>query len=176
MCISSVCVCVCARCLCAWLLCVFCMSGVCLHARCACVGVCVCVCVFVFTCVCLHVCACQVRVCPCLCMRVRVCVRACVQTLTSAQALSTASFSMVVALSLYSWLDEPVPACTLSSEDTSRVWTRRRSLRSLTTPLPIHVLHTCQSHASRSSSSSERGDRFFILKKDQFIYFNASLK
>ena len=172
------CVCVCQVFMCMAVVCV-------LHVRCvfacqvcvrACVGVCVCVCVFVFTCVCLHVCACQVRVCPCLCMRVRVFVRACVQTLTSAQALSTASFSMVVALSLYSWLDEPVPACTLSSEDTSRVWTRRRSLRSLTTPLPIHVLHTCQSHASRSSSSSERGDRFFILKKDQFIYFNASLK
>ena len=50
---------------------------------------------------------------------------------------------MVVALSLYSWLDELFPACTLSSDDTSRLWTRRRSFRSLTTPLPIHVLHTC---------------------------------
>lgn len=61
---------------------------------------------------------------------------------TSAHALRTASFSMVVALSRYSWLEDPFPAWTLSRDETSRLWTRRRSLRSLTTPLPIHVLHT----------------------------------
>ena len=122
------------------------MSGV--HVRCVCVHA-RCVCVYVCACVRVHVC---VHVCMCVCVCVCMCVRAC--SLTSAQALSTANFSMVVALSLYSWLDEPFPACTLSSEDTSRVWTRRRSLRSLTTPLPIHVLHTCQSHASQPSSSS----------------------
>lgn len=61
---------------------------------------------------------------------------------TSAHALRTASFSMVVALSRYSWLEDPLPAWTLSREETSRLCTRRRSLRSLTTPLPIHVLHT----------------------------------
>lgn len=63
--------------------------------------------------------------------------------LTSAHARSTANFSIVTALSLYS-MDCDFPAFILASEDTRSWWTLRRSLRSRATPLPIHVLQTWQ--------------------------------
>ena len=61
--------------------------------------------------------------------------------LTSAQARSTASFSMVDALSLYRG-DISLPSFSFASDDTSNWWTRRKSLRSRATPLPIQLLHT----------------------------------
>ena len=64
--------------------------------------------------------------------------------LTSAHALMTANFSIVDALSLYSWAGAPFPTCSLANEDTSSWWTRRRSFRSWATPLPIHALDTCK--------------------------------
>ena len=61
---------------------------------------------------------------------------------TSAQALSTDNFSMVEALSLYSGVVSR-PSFNFAKDDTSSWWTRRRSLRSRATPLPIQQLHTC---------------------------------
>lgn len=63
---------------------------------------------------------------------------------TSAQALRTASVSMVAVASLYSWLDVSLSVWTLANEEARSWWTRRRSRRSLTTPLAIQALHTCR--------------------------------
>lgn len=65
-------------------------------------------------------------------------------TLTWAQALRTARVSMVAMASLYCRAAESLPAWTLTSDDTKSWWTRRRSWRLLTTPLPIQALHTCR--------------------------------
>ena len=95
------------------------------------------------------------------------------ETLTSAQARMTASFSMEEALSVDSCQNNTtletltsaqarmtasfsmvealslyswvraLPVLSLASDETSSWWTRRRSFKSRATPLPIHLLQTC---------------------------------
>ena len=65
-------------------------------------------------------------------------------SITSAQAFSTDSFSIVVAASLYNCKEESLPCPTLDSLVTKSCWIRRTSFKSLAIPLAIHALQTCE--------------------------------
>lgn len=62
---------------------------------------------------------------------------------------------MVAAASLYTWPDGSLPAWTLANEEASSWWTRRRSRRSLTTPLAIQALHTCRREGGGQRSANK---------------------
>jgi hypothetical protein len=73
---------------------------------------------------------------------------------TWAQAFNTASFSIVFALSLYSWEEESCSVPNLDNDVTSNCCIRLTSLRSYETPLAIHVLQTSHAIAVTSAGVS----------------------
>lgn len=69
---------------------------------------------------------------------------------TSAQAFNTASFSIVVAASLYNCKDESFAWPTFESLVTSSCWIRRTSFKSRAMPLAIHALQTWKKETTKN--------------------------